>query len=44
MGNCIDWAALPVVAEMFGIDNIEAFLARLLAVRDHVRALAQHGH
>lgn len=33
----IDWAALPVVAEMLGITDIEAFAVSLVAVRDWTR-------
>ena len=30
----IDWAALPVVAEMLGITDIEPFVVSLVALRD----------
>lgn len=33
----IDWAALPVVAEMLGIDDIETLVLRLVAIRDAQR-------
>lgn len=29
----IDWAALPVVAEMLGVNDIEALIADLVAIR-----------
>ena len=31
----IDWAALPVVAEMLGIAEIEPLVVQLTAIRDH---------
>jgi hypothetical protein len=30
----IDWAALPIVAEMLGITDVEPFVMRLVAIRD----------
>ena len=33
----IDWAALPVVAEMPGIDDIETLVLQLVAIRDAQR-------
>ena len=33
----IDWAALPVIAEMLGIDDIEALVLQLVAIRDAQR-------
>ena len=30
----IDWAALPVIAEMLGIDDIETLVLQLVAIRD----------
>jgi hypothetical protein len=38
MGGCIDWQALPVVAELAGIEDIETFVAQLAAIRDWQRA------
>lgn len=34
MGGTMDWSALPVIAEMLGVIDIEPFVARLLAIRD----------
>ena len=31
----IDWAGLPIVAEIVGYDDIELFVHLLTAVRDH---------
>lgn len=31
----IDWTALPVVAEMLGLTDIEALIVQLTAIRDH---------
>lgn len=30
----IDWSALPVVAEIIGIDDIDGLIAQLLLIRD----------
>ena len=34
MGGAIDWSALPVIAEMLGIDDMEALITRLATIRD----------
>lgn len=34
MGGAIDWQALPLVAEMFGIEDIEILIAQLVAIRE----------
>lgn len=34
----LDWAALPAVAEMLGIDDPETFFVQLAAIRDWLRA------
>ena len=33
----LDWAALPVIAEMLGIDDIETLVLQLVAIRDAQR-------
>jgi len=33
----IDWAALPVIAEMLGIGDIETLVLQLVAIRDAQR-------
>ena len=33
----IDWAALPVIAEMLGIDDIDTLVLQLVAIRDAQR-------
>lgn len=33
----IDWAALPVIAEMLGIYDIETLVLQLVAIRDAQR-------
>lgn len=35
MGCCLDWAALPVVADLLGYEDIEILIAQLVAIRDH---------
>jgi hypothetical protein len=34
MGGTIDWAALPVITEMLGIEDIELFIRQLVLIRD----------
>ena len=34
MGGAIDWTALSVIAEMLGVEDVEAFVVRLAAIRD----------
>lgn len=34
MGGELNWAALPVVAALLGIEDIEPFVHRLAAIRD----------
>lgn len=43
MDGRIDWAALPVVVEILGITDVEALLARLMAVRGYLKDKSQHG-
>lgn len=31
----IDWAALPIVCEMLGIQDVETLIVQLVAIRDH---------
>lgn len=38
MGCRLDWAALPIVAELFGIDDVETLITQLVALRDHQNA------
>jgi len=34
MGGAIDWAALPVIAEMLGFDDVELLIHLLVKIRD----------
>jgi len=34
LGGQIDWAGLPVVAEMLGIDDIELLVMQMMQIRD----------
>lgn len=34
MGGTIDWAGLPTVAELLGIENVEQLIVQLAAIRD----------
>lgn len=31
----LDWAALPIVADFFGYEDIEILVAQLVAIRNH---------
>lgn len=33
--GAIDWAGLPVVVEMLGIDDVEMLLERIQTIRSH---------
>lgn len=33
----LDWAALPVVADLLDIEDIEGVVACLVAIRDHLK-------
>lgn len=37
MGGEIDWNALPVVAEIFGIEDIESLVFQLVEIREFNR-------
>lgn len=34
MGRYLDWAALPVVVEILGVEDVESFIVQLVALRD----------
>lgn len=34
LGGAIDWAGLPVVAEILGIDDIELLVQQMLLIRN----------
>jgi len=34
LGGEIDWAGLPVVVEMLGIDDVEMLVKQMLLIRD----------
>ncbi len=36
MDHTLDWTALPVVVEVLGVTDVEALLARLMAIREHI--------
>lgn len=37
MGGQIDWAGLPLVADLLGVDDLEMLITQLLTIRDHGR-------
>lgn len=34
MGGQLDWSALPVVAELLGVADVEILIHQLVAIRD----------
>lgn len=36
MGNAIDWAALPVLVELYGLDDPESLIRLLLVIKSVV--------
>ncbi len=44
MGGCLDWHALPLVVEIFGIDDVETFVQQLIAIRDFQRKQSEVEH
>jgi hypothetical protein len=39
----IEWAALPIIAEIYGIEDFELFLRYLAAIRDHQSKRSEQG-
>lgn len=37
MGGQVDWAALPILVEMLGVSDPEAFVHRLAVIRDNMK-------
>lgn len=33
--NGLDWAALPLMVERFGVRDVEIFIEQLVAIRNH---------
>ena len=36
MGGKLDWTALPLLVELYGIVDVPVFVAELVAIRDHL--------
>jgi len=34
MGGEINWVALPIIAELYGITDLDAFIAQVAEIRD----------
>jgi len=39
----IDWQALPILAAMYGVEDVELLIHQLLAIREHKQTMAQLG-
>lgn len=37
MGGVIDWAALPLLCEIYGVEDVEMFISQLALLRDEKR-------
>lgn len=33
MGGSLDWAAIPIIAEMFGVIDVESLILQVVAIR-----------
>ena len=42
MGGEIQWVALPIFVEMFGVDDVEQFIRDLVTIRENMRAVDGH--
>jgi hypothetical protein len=36
MGGQIDWQAIPILSEVYGIEKIDFFINDLVSIRDHL--------
>lgn len=36
MGGQIDWTALPIIVDLYGVEDVETFIAKLVAIREHL--------
>ena len=43
MGNQIDWTALPIVVEIYGVEDVVLFISQLEAIREHLRMIGENG-
>ncbi|SEN70841.1 hypothetical protein SAMN05216404_106150 [Nitrosospira multiformis] len=34
MGGTLDWNALPILTEIYGVSDVEVLIAQLIAMRD----------
>lgn len=41
MNGVLDWSSVPIVADLLGIDDIEALTSDLITVREHVERLQE---
>ena len=41
MGRRMDWAALPFLIELYGVEDVEGFKVDLLAIRDYEDNMAR---
>lgn len=42
MGGAIEWPALPIISEMFGVIDFDMFLRELCAIRDFQLRQREH--
>ena len=41
MGGQIDWAAMPIMVELYDIQDPEIFIGELVAIREHLALQAR---
>ena len=44
MGGCIDWAAMPILIDVYGVEDVELFIAKLDAIRAHKQLVQESLH
>ena len=41
MNGTIEWAALDLMVELYGVTDVETFINELIAVRNHANRMAE---
>lgn len=41
MDGTIDWSAIPIIVDLYGIEDVEMFIAKLHAIREHKRLIQE---
>jgi hypothetical protein len=43
MGGVVDWSALPLLADMYGVADLPMFVAYVVAIRDEMKRASANG-